>query len=95
MKLENPIKDGRYSYLSGDALIAVGFGEAYLTKGDEIIFREARDCDEFTVAMAEDLAVLQPELDWRIHLIGPLSERHYQRQGDKCWVLYLKADGFA
>ena len=95
MKLEKPIEDGRHSYLSGDAPIAVGFGEAYLEKSGEIIFREARDCDEFTVAMAEDLAARQPELDWRIHLIAPLSERHYQRQGDKCWVLYLKADGFA
>jgi len=36
-----------------------------------------------------------PDNDWRISLIGPMSERHYQRHGKGYWVLYEKSNGFA
>ncbi|WP_435550445.1 hypothetical protein [Desulfobacterium sp. N47] len=48
-----------------------------------------------SVAQAENLAVADPNRDWRIHLISPFSERHYQRQGECHWVLYEKGEGFA
>lgn len=43
-----------------------------------------------------NLEVLKDEdNDWRIHLVAPLSERHYQRQDKNKWVLYEKGQGFA
>ena len=43
----------------------------------------------------EQGSIKEPDNDWRIHLIAPLSERHYQRQGNNHWVLYEKGQGFA
>lgn len=79
-----------------DGVIAVGFGCAQLTKDGEIVFQESSDDEEFmTGADAERLAAADPDHDWRIHLTGPLRERHFQRQGDKNWVLYQQGEGFA
>lgn len=80
-----------------DARIGVGFGIASLTKNDEEIFiEEGQDWDELlSYKEAEELAAKEPDQDWRIHLIAPLSERHFQRQGEKHWVLYEKGKGFA
>jgi len=47
------------------------------------------------VIMAETIAQLNPDHDWRIHLVAPLSERHYQRHSHGKWVLYEKGMGFA
>lgn len=41
------------------------------------------------------MAKRDPDRDWRIHLVAPLSERHYQRQGEGRWILYEKGEGFA
>jgi len=83
-----------------DAIIAVGFGYAAVTKNDEDVYDENRDCKDdrdnaWTCQMAEDAALKDPDNDWRIHLVAPLSERHYQRQGESNWVLYEKGIGFA
>lgn len=74
------------SHLPMDYLIAVGFGSACLTKNDEFIM---------SVMDAEQMAIMDPEAGWRIHLIGPLSGTHFQRQGLKLWVLYEQGQGFA
>lgn len=80
-------------------IIAVGFGDASLTKGNETVYKEQTDPehweDVITSSKAEEIAAADPDHDWRIHLIAPLSERHYQRQGEKHWVLYEKGLGFA
>lgn len=83
--------------LSMKAIIAVGFGNASITKDRATIYREDPSCDKpfMTVAKAERMAAKDPDHDWRIHLVAPLSERHYQRQGDKTWVLYKRGLGFA
>ena len=77
--------------------IGVGFGSASLTRNDEVIFEEENQ--EYSELMsyeeAEIMASKEPEEDWKIHLIAPLSERHYQRQGERYWVLYKKSEGFA
>ena len=76
--------------------ISVGFGDATLMKGRKTIYYESlSDPHTMTVRQAEKLAAADPEHDWRIHLIGPLNERHYQRQGKNLWVLYKKGMGFA
>lgn len=89
----------QYALLPMTAVIAVGFGCANLTKGNEVIYDE-QDTDEesgdyMTVEQAEALAAADPKHDWRIHLVAPMSERHYQRQGPEQWVLYEKGMGFA
>lgn len=104
MNLETPIQPQGYgcqtcaeqhAVLPMDAVIAVGFGYAALEKDGIPIFTE-QDRDEFmTVAEAEALAVAEPDSDWRIHLVGPLRERHFQRQGPGKWVLYQEGKGFA
>jgi hypothetical protein len=86
----------QHSILPLNAIIAVGFGSAWLSKDAEIVYEEPRDpLKIITVAQAETLAATDPKHDWRIHLVAPLSERHYQRQGEKHWVLYEKGQGFA
>lgn len=102
-----PIKGGQggclccgyqHEVLPMDAIIAVGFGMAQLTCNGDVIYDE-HDCNDedeiITVADAESMAAKTPVADWRIHLVAPLSERHYQRQGDQHWVLYKKGTGFA
>lgn len=92
----------QHDVLPMDAIIAVGFGSATLTKGKELIYDESGHGKEhedaegwMTAAKAEELAAADPDHDWRIGLVAPLSERHYQRQGDAHWVLYEKGEGFA
>jgi hypothetical protein len=79
-------------------VIAVGFGAAYVTQDGNTIWQEdlqANWDDLWTVQKAEDAALLSPESDWRVHLIGPLAEGHWQRQGNAEWVMYAKGIGFA
>ena len=90
----------QHSILPMDAVIAVGFGYAAVTKDGKEVYNENEVCRDnwdnaWTVQTAEDEAAKDPEHDWRIHLIAPLSERHYQRQGENHWVLYEKGMGFA
>lgn len=79
-------------------VIAVGFGAAYVTCDDETVWQEdlQADWDDlWTVAQAEQAAMANPNHDWRIHLIGPLAEGHWQRQSEGQWVMYAKGEGFA
>ncbi|WP_025899087.1 hypothetical protein [Sneathiella glossodoripedis] len=83
--------------LDKGGVIAVGFGSATLTKNNQTVYCETEVTEEnfMTFQEAEEIASNEPENDWRIHLIAPLSERHYQRQGEGHWVLYEKGMGFA
>ena len=88
----------QHSVLPPSAVIAVGFGSACLTKDDKLVWDERMEEDfdkMMTCEQAEAMAAADPDHDWRIHLVAPLSERHYQRQGDAHWVLYEKGKGFA
>ncbi len=93
-----PLCGFTHKILPIEETIAVGFGNASLTKNNECIYSEieAQSCNDYiTVAQAEQLAVSDPYHDWRIHLIAPFSAQHYQRQGERHWVLYEKGQGFA
>lgn len=88
----------QHDVLPMDSIIAVGFGEASLTRDDETVWEELPHMEEedfMTVKQAEAIAAADPRHDWRIHKVAPLSERHYQRQGENHWVLYEKGQGFA
>lgn len=86
----------QYDILPMDSLIAVGFGYASVTKNGKEVYCENDNEDNLWKAQdAENEAVKDEDNDWRIHLIAPLSERHYQRQDKNNWVLYEKGQGFA
>ena len=80
-----------------DGRVCVGFGCAIVTCDGRVIFdeggREFEDC--MTGAQAEVLAAADPDHDWRILLLAPLSEREYQRHDTGRWVLIKQGEGFA
>lgn len=84
--------------LQMDKVIAVGFGAAFVTCDGETIWQEDIHAEWDTlwsVQTAEDAALKEPDRDWRIHMIGPLAEGHWQRQAAGVWVMYEKGEGFA
>lgn len=89
----------QHEHLPMNSLIAVGFGDASVTKNGEVIYEEMaaefKGKSLWVAQDAENEALKESDSDWRIHLVAPLSERHYQRQGDGLWVLYEKGPGFA
>jgi hypothetical protein len=81
-----------------NAHIAVGFGVAAVTRNGIPVWQEEPNmefADTLTCEQAEEMAVADPDADWRIHMIGPLKETYWQRQGPGMWVLYKKGQGFA
>ena len=106
-KKEKPIKGGfggclhcgyQYDIAPEEMLIAVGFGVATVTKNGKEIYNEnsiKNESDLWTLKEAEEEALKDEDNDWRIHLVAPLSERHYQRQDKNRLVLYEKGQGFA
>ena len=81
-----------------EKVIAVGFGAAYLSCDGETIWQEDSSMeysDCWTVSRAEQEATVRPGCDWRIHIVGPLREGHWQRQGAGQWVMYASGQGFA
>jgi hypothetical protein len=78
--------------------IAVGFGDARLTRDGETVWRETYNLPWekcLTVRRAENMAVKQADADWRIVLHGPMNGNTYQRQGAKNWVCIESNRGFA
>lgn len=88
----------RPSFFPADAVIAVGFGYAALHKDGEEVWAEPVDCDDENLlsgAQAEQMALADPEHDWRIVMESPLSGRTYQRHGPGSWALVEQNRGFA
>ena len=79
--------------------IAVGFGAAFLTRGDEVLYSESQNNPVWTVADAERLASADPDHDWRITKDGPLHGETFQRHmtGEYAgkWVCVESNQGFA
>ena len=82
-----------------EGLIAIGFGFAGVIKGDVLIYSEPINSEDpkdyWTGQDAENMALGDPDHDWRIQIDGPLYSSHYQRQGWEHWVLVYKDAGFA
>ena len=78
-------------------LIAVGFGSAMVTRdGEMILDGENPPTDDFvTFQDAEDLAIADPDHDWRVVLNGPLHGETYQRHEPGKWCIIERNDGFA
>lgn len=90
-----PCCGSAHEVLPMDAVLAVGFGVTTVEKNGEVVYSEGKKKDYWSAQDAENLAVQDPDNDWRIHFNGPLSDRHYQRQGEGHWVLYERGMGFA
>jgi len=84
-------------YLSPESAIAVGLGYAALTRDGSPVYEEngKRHCDLMKVAQAEELALREPDRDWRIHLIAQRENRHYRRSGPGVWELYERGYGLS
>ena len=82
-----------------DAWIAVGFGQASVTRDVAVVYSEpVGDYDEadiWTGADAEKAAASDPDHDWRIIKYAPLYNAVYQRHGPGQWVLIERGMGFA
>jgi hypothetical protein len=82
-----------------DMLIAVGFGDARITKDGETIYQEPYNIEDesnfHTLAEFEEMAKADPDHDWRAILIAPLRDREYQRHEEGKWVLIKSGMGFA
>jgi hypothetical protein len=78
-----------------NTLIAVGFGDAHISKDGEVVFDGERADDFHELGEFEALAKADPNHDWRLVLNAPLHSREYQRQGEGAWVLVEQGEGFA
>lgn len=80
-----------------DAVIAVGFGAAGVTRDGTEVWSESDAVDGmmWDVQDAEDEALKDPDHDWRVFFHGPLSSSQYQRHSAGQWVLIEKGQGFA
>lgn len=81
-----------------DMIISVGFGEARVTKDDEIIYFEEpsiSESDYWTVQDAEDYASKEPNHVYKIIMYAPLHGETYQRNNKGEWVLINTNRGFA
>jgi len=87
-------------------MIAVGFGDALVTKDDEIIYseinielfnqtHEANLLPYWRVQDAENEARKDPDHEWTIDMQGPLQGETYKRMGEDNWVLIDSNKGFA
>lgn len=81
-----------------DMLIAVGFGDAYVTKDGEEIYNEL-DIDDneklWTVRDAEEYARKDPNHKYKIVKYAPLHGETYERNDKGEWVLVDTNEGFA
>jgi hypothetical protein len=79
--------------------IAVGFGDAFVTKNGKVIYDGEKDLRERgkarTVKYFENLARKEPKADWRIIKYSPLHGEIFQRQGKNNWVCVKSNKGFA
>ena len=91
--------------LEMDRILAVGFGDAIASKNGKTVYSEMefmrgkkdiamQDIDWVTAQVIEDMALKEPDCDWRIQFIGPMHGESYQRQDGK-WVLIDSNQGFA
>lgn len=80
-----------------DIIIAVGFGLAQVWKDKELIYDEVYS-DEgpwHNLLYFEEIAVEDPDHDWRVVLHAPLHSAEYQRHDKEKWVLIGSNEGFA
>lgn len=90
---------GSHDTFGPENLIAVGFGSAMVLKNGDPIYDEQSNehagRDYWIGKDAENVALKDPDNDWRIQINAPLYDAEYQRQGPGHWVFVSKGQGFA
>lgn len=83
--------------LAPDALLLPGLGCASVSKNGELVIELQGLAGEHTmiVGEAEQLALAEPEQEWRIHIVSLLDDRHYRREGAGLWRLYARGYGLS
>lgn len=77
-------------------ILAVGFGCVQVWKGRSLIFDGTSDeSARPRLSEFEEMAVKDPDHDWRVVLHGPLRGAEYQRHDKEKWVLINSNEGFA
>ncbi len=107
MKKKKPLTTGSHTcgtcrvddtVLPMDTKIIAGFGDAYIEKNKELVYR-ADPNQKWETAESllrfERMALKEPTADWRFVLELPLRSAVYQRQDKNQWVLIEKGNGFA
>jgi len=84
-------------HLAPDARLLPGLGCASVSKNGEPVIELQGLGEEhaMTVDDVERLAQAEPELEWCIHLVGLLDDRHYRRTGAGTWKLYARGYGLS
>lgn len=79
------------------AYIAVGFGDAHVSKNGKIVWREEPSAKRWPRVRRFELMARRAHRrqDWRIVMDGPLHGETWQRQGKNHWVLVERNQGFA
>lgn len=97
-----PICGPRPVRLRMQTTLSVGLGEVIVTRNGAPVW--CGDSPHVTVSDIERLAqsdtiVEKPDFDvhsdWRIRFYAPLSDRTYQRQGKRQWLLISEGKGFS
>ncbi len=78
-----------------EMLIAVGFGSAFATKDNDVVYDGQDEGEIKTVGDIEKLAAEDPDHDWRIIKCGPMHGEVFQRHGKEKWVCIESDPGFA
>ena len=75
------------------ARLAVGFGSVVVSRDDDVVW----EGDDWSVLLRrfERLARADPDHDWRVRFIGPLSGETYKRDTGGRWLLIERDEGFA
>ena len=74
-------------------MLCVGFGRVTVTKDGKEIW--SGDDENKEAADIEQLALKNPEHDWRIEFYGPMHGETFQRHGKGNWVCIESNRGFA
>jgi hypothetical protein len=78
-----------------DEAFSVGFGESWVSRDGEEVYRERRGHPGPSLRDFEAMAAADPGRDWRMVRVAPLFEAEYQRHGPGLWVLVREGRGFA
>lgn len=87
----------RPNMLPLDAMLGVGFGQCFVSKGDESVwFEDSNDDAELPLLERfEAMAAADPDHDWRAVFDAPMWSGTWQRQGEGTWLLIERGEGFA
>lgn len=75
------------------AVLAVGFGVVTVMRDDDVVW--AGDDEHRWIRRYERMAAADPDHEWTVNFLAPLSERTYRRTGPRMWELVETGMGFA